>query len=97
MKLLRCGPGAADRPSFRGWHRDRWNEERKANVKSASSSILWEGGLGETAPYQTGSPPLSTLAQEILMAGCDSKARHTRLILNSKAQDNVLHLAARYA
>ncbi|MER8975880.1 hypothetical protein [Mesorhizobium sp. M0800] len=38
-----------------------------------------------------------TLAQEMLMAGCDSKARHTRLILNSKAQDNVLHLAARYA
>ncbi|WP_352571129.1 hypothetical protein [Mesorhizobium sp. M0074] len=38
-----------------------------------------KGGLGETAPYQTGSPPLSTLAQEILMAGCDSKARHTRL------------------
>ncbi|MER8406810.1 hypothetical protein NKH16_19060 [Mesorhizobium sp. M1307] len=72
-------------------------KKEKQNVKSASDSILWEGGLGETAPYQTGSPPLSTLAQEILMAGCDSKARHTRLILNSKAQDNVLHLAARYA
>ncbi|MER9473526.1 hypothetical protein [Mesorhizobium sp. M0520] len=72
-------------------------KKEKQNVKSASDSILWEGGLGETAPYQTGSPPLSTLAQEILMAGCDSKARHTRLILNSKAQDNFLHLAARYA
>ncbi|MER9594948.1 hypothetical protein NKJ08_08570 [Mesorhizobium sp. M0244] len=54
-------------------------------------------GASAKPPYQTGSPPLSTLAQEILMAGCDSKARHTRLILNSKAQDNVLHLAARYA
>ncbi|WP_352472456.1 hypothetical protein [Mesorhizobium sp. M0085] len=54
-------------------------------------------GPRRNRPYQTGSPPLSTLAQEILMAGCDSKARHTRLILNSKAQDNVLHLAARYA
>ncbi|MGY4282108.1 nitrogenase subunit NifH [Bradyrhizobium sp. LM2.7] len=31
------------------------------------------------------------------MVGCDSKAHHTRLILNSKAQDKVLHLAARYA
>ncbi|ESX61422.1 hypothetical protein X759_35290 [Mesorhizobium sp. LSHC420B00] len=54
-------------------------------------------GIGETAPYQTGSPPLSTLAREILMAGRDSKAHHTRLILNSKAQDKVLHRAARYA
>ncbi|WP_199201290.1 MULTISPECIES: hypothetical protein [unclassified Mesorhizobium] len=56
-----------------------------------------QGGLGETAPYPNRLPPLSTLAQEILMAGCDSKAHHTRLILNSKAQDKVLHLAARYA
>lgn len=31
------------------------------------------------------------------MAGCGSKARHTRFIMNSKVQDNVLHLAARYA
>lgn len=54
-------------------------------------------GARRNAPYQTGSLPWSNLAQEILMAGCDSKARHTRLILNSKAQDNVLHLAARYA
>ncbi|MER9677108.1 hypothetical protein [Mesorhizobium sp. M0208] len=38
-----------------------------------------------------------TLAQEILMAGSGSKACHTRFILNSKAQDNVLHLAAGYA
>ncbi|WP_352615413.1 hypothetical protein [Mesorhizobium sp. M0323] len=56
-------------------------------------------GRGSSAkpPLPNSSPPLSTLAQEILMAGCDSKARHTRLILNSKAQDKVLHLAARYA
>ncbi|MER8507129.1 hypothetical protein NKJ70_22765 [Mesorhizobium sp. M0092] len=34
-------------------------KKEKQNVKSASNSILWEGGLGETAPTKKGSPPWS--------------------------------------
>lgn len=47
-------------------------------------------------PLPNSSPPLSTLAQEIL-AGGESKAHHTDFTLTSKVQDNVLHLAARRA
>ncbi|MCJ9697656.1 nitrogenase reductase, partial [Rhizobium sp. PRIMUS64] len=37
---------------------------------------------------------LVDLGQKILIVGCDPKADSTRLILNAKAQDTVLHLAA---
>lgn len=53
-------------------------------------------GSSAKPPLPNSSPPLSTLAQEIL-AGGESKAHHTDFILTSKVQDNVLHLAARCA
>ncbi|WP_352892422.1 hypothetical protein [Mesorhizobium sp. M0984] len=73
-------------------------ERRKKSKLSNPHQIAFygKGSLGETA-LPNSLPPLSTLAQEMLMAGCDSKAHHTHLILNSKALDKVLHLAARYA
>ncbi|WP_352483828.1 hypothetical protein [Mesorhizobium sp. M0092] len=74
-------------------------ERRKKSKMSNPHQIAFYGkGASAKPPLPKKARRLGrTLAQEILMAGCCSKACHTRFILNSKAQDNVLHLAAGYA
>ncbi len=53
-----------------------------------------KGGIGKSTTSQNTLAALVELGQKILIVGCDPKADSTRLILNSKAQDTVLHLAA---
>jgi nitrogenase iron protein NifH len=53
-----------------------------------------KGGIGKSTTCQNTLAALAELDQRILIVGCDPKADSTRLILNSKAQQTVLHLAA---
>ncbi len=53
-----------------------------------------KGGIGKSTTSQNTLAALAELDQRILIVGCDPKADSTRLILNSKAQTTVLHLAA---
>jgi nitrogenase iron protein NifH len=53
-----------------------------------------KGGIGKSTTSQNTLAALATMGQKILIVGCDPKADSTRLILNSKAQNTVLHLAA---
>lgn len=53
-----------------------------------------KGGIGKSTTSQNTLAALAELDQKILIVGCDPKADSTRLILNSKAQDTVLGMAA---
>jgi nitrogenase iron protein NifH len=53
-----------------------------------------KGGIGKSTTSQNTLAALVELDQKILIVGCDPKADSTRLILNTKLQDTVLHLAA---
>lgn len=53
-----------------------------------------KGGIGKSTTSQNTLAALATMGQRILIVGCDPKADSTRLILNSKAQNTVLSLAA---
>lgn len=53
------------------------------------------GGIGKSATSQNTFAALVDLGQQILFIGCEPKTDPSRPILNSKAQDTVLHLAAR--
>lgn len=53
-----------------------------------------KGGIGKSTTSQNTLAALVELGQKILIVGCDPKADSTRLILNAKAQDTVLSLAA---
>ncbi len=53
-----------------------------------------KGGIGKSTTSQNTLAALVELDQRILIVGCDPKADSTRLILNSKAQNTVLSLAA---
>jgi nitrogenase iron protein NifH len=54
-----------------------------------------KGGIGKSTTSQNTLAALVELNQKILIVGCDPKADSTRLILHAKAQDTVLHLAAK--
>ncbi|ACL58883.1 nitrogenase iron protein [Methylobacterium nodulans] len=53
-----------------------------------------KGGIGKSTTSQNTLAALVEKGQKILIVGCDPKADSTRLILNAKAQDTVLSLAA---
>ncbi|MQX37970.1 nitrogenase iron protein [Roseospira navarrensis] len=53
-----------------------------------------KGGIGKSTTSQNTLAALVELGQKIMIVGCDPKADSTRLILNTKLQDTVLHLAA---
>ncbi len=54
-----------------------------------------KGGIGKSTTSQNTLAQLSTkFGQDVMIVGCDPKADSTRLILNTKVQDTVLHLAA---
>nr|AUO15549.1 truncated NifH [synthetic construct] len=52
-----------------------------------------KGGIGKSTTSQNTLAALVEMGQKILIVGCDPKADSTRLILNTKLQDTVLHLA----
>lgn len=53
-----------------------------------------KGGIGKSTTCQNTLAALAELGQRIQIVGCDPKADSTRLILNAKQQQTVLHLAA---
>ncbi|MGZ8330306.1 MAG: AAA family ATPase, partial [Rhodoplanes sp.] len=53
-----------------------------------------KGGIGKSTTSQNTLAALVEMDQRILIVGCDPKADSTRLILNAKAQNTVLSLAA---
>ncbi|MBO9998005.1 MAG: nitrogenase iron protein [Cyanobacteria bacterium SID2] len=53
-----------------------------------------KGGIGKSTTSQNTISALAEMGKRIMIVGCDPKADSTRLILNSKAQTTILHLAA---
>lgn len=53
-----------------------------------------KGGIGKSTTQQNTVAALAEMGRKVMIVGCDPKADCTRLILNTKAQTTVLHLAA---
>jgi len=53
-----------------------------------------KGGIGKSTTSQNTLAAMAEMGQRIMIVGCDPKADSTRLMLHSKAQTTVLHLAA---
>ena len=53
-----------------------------------------KGGIGKSTTSQNTLAAMAELGQRIMIVGCDPKADSTRLMLHSKAQTTILHLAA---
>ncbi|TVR99923.1 MAG: nitrogenase iron protein [Rhodospirillales bacterium] len=53
-----------------------------------------KGGIGKSTTSQNTIAGLAEMGQKVLIVGCDPKADSTRLILNAKAQQTVLQMAA---
>ncbi len=53
-----------------------------------------KGGIGKSTTSQNTLAAMAEKGQRIMIVGCDPKADSTRLMLHSKAQTTILHLAA---
>jgi nitrogenase iron protein NifH len=53
-----------------------------------------KGGIGKSTTSQNTIAALAEMGERIMIVGCDPKADSTRLMLHSKAQTTILHLAA---
>ncbi len=53
-----------------------------------------KGGIGKSTTQQNTVAALAEMGKRVMIVGCDPKADCTRLILHTKAQKTVLHLAA---
>jgi len=53
-----------------------------------------KGGIGKSTTSQNTLAAMAKMGQRIMIVGCDPKADSTRLMLHSKAQTTILHLAA---
>lgn len=53
-----------------------------------------KGGIGKSTTTQNLVAGLDELGQKVMILGCDTKADSTRLILHSKAQETIIHLAS---
>ncbi|WAS06509.1 AAA family ATPase [Gloeomargaritales cyanobacterium VI4D9] len=53
-----------------------------------------KGGIGKSTTSQNAIAGMAELGQRVMIVGCDPKADSTRLMLHSKAQTTILHLAA---
>ncbi|ABA23846.1 Mo-nitrogenase iron protein subunit NifH [Trichormus variabilis ATCC 29413] len=53
-----------------------------------------KGGIGKSTTSQNTIAGLAEMGERIMIVGCDPKADSTRLMLHSKAQTTILHLAA---
>jgi nitrogenase iron protein NifH len=58
------------------------------------AAIYGKGGIGKSTTTQNLVAALAEAKQKVMIVGCDPKADSTRLILHSKAQTTVMHLAA---
>ena len=57
-------------------------------------AIYGKGGIGKSTTTQNLVAGMAELGQKVMIVGCDPKADSTRLILHSKAQETIMHLAA---
>ncbi len=57
-------------------------------------AIYGKGGIGKSTTTQNLVAALSEAGKKVMIVGCDPKADSTRLMLHSKAQTTVMHLAA---
>jgi nitrogenase iron protein NifH len=57
-------------------------------------AIYGKGGIGKSTTTQNLVAALAEAQKKVMIVGCDPKADSTRLILHSKAQSTVMHLAA---
>ena len=57
-------------------------------------AIYGKGGIGKSTTTQNLVAGLAELGKKVMIVGCDPKADSTRLILHSKAQETIMHLAA---
>ncbi|MEG3639825.1 nitrogenase iron protein [Magnetococcus sp. PR-3] len=57
-------------------------------------AIYGKGGIGKSTTTQNLVAGLAEAGNKIMIVGCDPKADSTRLILHSKAQNTIMHLAA---
>ncbi|HRC60773.1 MAG TPA: nitrogenase iron protein [Candidatus Propionivibrio aalborgensis] len=63
-------------------------------AKLRQCAIYGKGGIGKSTTTQNLVAALAESGKNVLIVGCDPKADSTRLILHSKAQTTVMHLAA---
>ena len=57
-------------------------------------AIYGKGGIGKSTTTQNLVAAIAEAGKNVMIVGCDPKADSTRLILHSKAQTTVMHLAA---
>jgi len=57
-------------------------------------AIYGKGGIGKSTTTQNLVAGLAEAGKKVMIVGCDPKADSTRLILHSKAQETIMHLAA---
>ena len=57
-------------------------------------AIYGKGGIGKSTTTQNLVAALAEAGKKVMIVGCDPKADSTRLILHSKAQTTVMHMAA---
>lgn len=65
-----------------------------SDEKIRQIAFYGKGGIGKSTTSQNTLAAMAEMGQRILIVGCDPKADSTRLMLHSKAQTTVLHLAA---
>ena len=63
-------------------------------AKLRQCAIYGKGGIGKSTTTQNLVAALAEAGKKVMIVGCDPKADSTRLILHSKAQTTVMHLAA---
>jgi len=63
-------------------------------AKLRQCAIYGKGGIGKSTTTQNLVAALAESGKKVLIVGCDPKADSTRLILHSKCQTTVMHLAA---
>jgi len=63
-------------------------------AKLRQCAIYGKGGIGKSTTTQNLEAALAESGKKVMIVGCDPQADSTRLILHSKAQTTVMHLAA---
>jgi nitrogenase iron protein NifH len=63
-------------------------------AKLRQCAIYGKGGIGKSTTTQNLVAAIAESGKKVMIVGCDPKADSTRLILHSKAQTTVMHLAA---
>ena len=63
-------------------------------AKLRQCAIYGKGGIGKSTTTQNLVAALAEAGKRVMIVGCDPKADSTRLILHSKPQTTVMHLAA---